>query len=218
LDVQADQSHLRKTVDYLEGLVSRYMDANVNVTPNDEAPTRATDRRPQPPTFRDGTGGVERFSAGVLLENLRFMFISDAESKGLALRIIPSSLTLTADPLILMRILSNLIANAIKYTRHGRVLVGCQRSGRDVRIRVIDTGIGIAPEDLKRLLKPFERGHDTDVEGHGLGLAITRKLAEEHGLRMSVRSSVGKGTEVTILIPPAPDKPGSGPATSRYPV
>jgi signal transduction histidine kinase len=109
------------------------------------------------------------------------------------------------------QILLNLLSNAIKFTETGEVtvtadLVEHYKSGSEtaIRIRVADTGIGIAAENLDALFEPFrqiETGLSRSHEGTGLGLAISCRLAELMGGEIRVESGLGRGSTFTVLIP-----------------
>ena len=110
-----------------------------------------------------------------------------------------------ADRQRLNQILLNLISNAIKYNReHGRVSIACadQEGGR-MRIEVIDTGPGIPPEDLRLLFTPFERlgAAQTAIEGTGLGLLLSRRLAEAMGGSLGVVTEVDRGSTFWVELP-----------------
>jgi CheY-like chemotaxis protein len=91
--------------------------------------------------------------------------------------------------------LQNLIANALRYTPRGKVLVGARRSGDQVRFEVWDTGRGMPEAGRERIFKEFERLDDTaGGEGAGLGLAIVERIARLLGCRIGVRSAVGRGS------------------------
>jgi PAS domain S-box-containing protein len=106
-----------------------------------------------------------------------------------------------ADPLRLRQVLLNLLTNAIKFTGPGgRVWVEVARSEREVVISVRDTGPGIAPEDLDRIFRPFERT-SAATPGAGLGLAIARRLVELQLGTLRVASTVGEGTTFTVSLP-----------------
>lgn len=111
------------------------------------------------------------------------------------------------DPALIERVLSNLVANAVRYTDHGRVLVGCRHAGDGrLRIEVWDTGIGIPHDKLSEIFEEFrqlgnpERGRD---KGTGLGLAIVDRIARLLGHEITVRSEVGKGSMFAITLPTA---------------
>ncbi|WP_293384274.1 ATP-binding protein [Phenylobacterium sp.] len=133
-----------------------------------------------------------------------------AEAAGLALRLDFSDLPeVEADYRAIKQVLLNLLSNAIKFTpRGGMVTVRAERRedplGERVRISVQDTGIGIPPEDLARLARPFEQiesQHAKTQQGTGLGLALTKSLVEMHGGLLDLRSAPGQGTSATFSLP-----------------
>jgi FixJ family two-component response regulator len=121
----------------------------------------------------------------------------------LRLRCVPSSAIVRGDPRLLRRILTNLLSNAIKYTDHGKILVGCRRVGTHLRIEVVDTGVGIAPESLHAVFDEFYRVDKLGREqlGLGIGLYIVKRFADLLGYRVEARSILGKGTMFTLVIP-----------------
>jgi signal transduction histidine kinase/CheY-like chemotaxis protein len=146
------------------------------------------------------------FALHDLLSRLAAQFAPSAEAKGLALTLVPTSLWVCSDPLLLERIVLNLISNAVRYTIHGRILIGCRRRGEDVELIVADTGVGIDPAHLPNIFQEFyravppQRGMST---GLGLGLAIVKRLASLLGHRISIESTLGRGTVVRVLMPRA---------------
>ena len=128
-----------------------------------------------------------------------------AAEKGLRLAVVrcPRA-TGRSDPTLLGRILSNIVANAVRYTEKGRILIGCRRRGDAYRIEVWDTGIGIPPEKIPEIFREF---HQLDNDGRnsergtGLGLAIVDRLARLLGHRLEVRSWPGRGSMFAIEIP-----------------
>jgi two-component system CheB/CheR fusion protein len=111
------------------------------------------------------------------------------------------------DPLRLRQILINLLGNAIKYTEVGKVVLTVTLIGGRMRFMVADTGIGIPPEHIGKLFRPFTQG-DTSTSrrfgGTGLGLAISRRLAQMLGGDIEVRSVPGKGSEFSLVLDPGP--------------
>ena len=102
-----------------------------------------------------------------------------------------------SDPLLLEKILRNLISNAIRYTERGRVLIGCRRRGATVSVEVWDTGIGIPPDQFGEIFREFHRSHQKThraIEGFGIGLAVVDRLTTLLGHRIEVSSTPGKGT------------------------
>ena len=112
---------------------------------------------------------------------------------------------LVADPVRLRQILTNLIANAIKFTESGgRVWAEASATRTSVRITVHDTGLGIAYEDLERIFEPFEQASRTSRLGAGLGLAIARSLTELHGGKIEVQSTPSVGSAFSVVLPRLP--------------
>jgi signal transduction histidine kinase len=111
----------------------------------------------------------------------------------------------SADPRRLKQILVNLLTNAVKFTpNNGHVTLKVNVTQGVIQFSVIDTGIGIAPEDLRRLFTPFvqvESSLNRRFEGTGLGLALVHKLTDLHGGCIEVESEVGKGSRFTIKLP-----------------
>ncbi|MEO5702203.1 MAG: hybrid sensor histidine kinase/response regulator [Casimicrobiaceae bacterium] len=134
---------------------------------------------------------------------------TQASAAGLVLRIHATPAVVLTDQLLLERILRNLVANALRYTPTGGVVVGARRRGSTVRIDVVDTGIGIAPTDRARIFEEFvqvegaagrmRRGH-----GMGLGLAIVRRLATLLEHRVEVASTPGRGSRFSVHLDRAP--------------
>ncbi len=119
--------------------------------------------------------------------------------KGIDLRVCATRASVMSNPLLLSGVLRNLVRNAIKYTQpRGRVLIGCRRSGPDVRIDVCDTGIGIAPEHLPRIFQAFERLDSTRCDGLGIGLFVVRRAVELLGHDIEVSSCVARGSRFTV--------------------
>ncbi|KAF1068367.1 MAG: Signal transduction histidine-protein kinase BarA [Pseudomonas citronellolis] len=108
------------------------------------------------------------------------------------------------DPTRVRQVISNLLSNALKFTRLGRVDLRVEPNAQGVRISVRDTGIGIAPEALQRIFQPFtqaDAGITRQYGGTGLGLALTRKLCEAMQGKLAVSSQVGLGSEFSALLP-----------------
>ncbi len=137
-----------------------------------------------------------------LFEALNDQFMPLAEDKGLRFRVRPSREVVRSDPNYLLRILQNLVSNAIKYTPSGGVLVACRRRGHLASIEVWDTGPGIEPRDQHRIFEEFQRlcpvGGD---EGMGLGLSIVERACRQLGHPISLRSIPGRGSIFAISVP-----------------
>jgi signal transduction histidine kinase len=161
---------------------------------------------------------VRAVSLSALLDQLRDEFAPAAQLKGLRLTVRPSGLRVLTDPTYIRRILQNLIANAVRYTERGRVLVGARRAGRTVRIGVWDTGPGIPESEHEAIFKEFHRlgTRASASEGLGLGLAIVDRACAVLGHPLLLRSAVGCGTLFQVTLPlAAPLAPGSGPGPGR---
>lgn len=133
---------------------------------------------------------------------------------------------MTGDPRAFKQIVLNLVANAIKFTeRGGQVSVSAAVSGSQLTLRVSDTGVGIAPDDLKRIGAPFfqaGRTYQRRHEGTGLGLSIVKSLVALHLGELTVQSRLGEGTAVTVKLPlvytPPQVRPAEGKIATLTPV
>ena len=123
---------------------------------------------------------------------------------------------MTGDPRAFKQIVLNLVANAIKFTeRGGQVSVSAAVSGSHLTLRISDTGVGIAPDDLKRIGAPFFQAGKTYQrrhEGTGLGLSIVKSLVALHLGDLTVQSRLGEGTAVTVKLPLVYTSPQAKPA------
>jgi PAS domain S-box-containing protein len=145
------------------------------------------------------------FAVAALFEELRNEFASLAEAKGLELRISATGGQVHSDRSLVGQILRNLISNAIKYTRKGCVELRALAQPSAVHLEVIDTGVGIAPEQLPYIYDEFYQiGVSTNAfrEGYGLGLSIVARLVKLLGLHLTVRSEVGHGSTFDLELPP----------------
>jgi len=139
-----------------------------------------------------------------MLLDLNHQFSAVAAEKQLHLRFRPCGAILYSDPLLIERILANLLANAIRYTDDGGILIGCRRRGRMVRISVVDTGRGIPPEQQESVFHEFVQLHNPARDrskGLGLGLAIVSRLGRLLGHRVELRSRPGHGSTFSIDVP-----------------
>lgn len=141
-----------------------------------------------------------------------------ARDKGLQIRltIAPNPVSLVADPLRLKQMLFNLLSNAVKFTAEGEVGLTVDWDSETLYFNVWDTGIGISQEHQTLLFRPYSQVHnglDGQVEGTGLGLALTQKLAELHGGRVEVQSVLNQGSQFTIVLPQVPPNAVQPPAS-----
>ncbi|MDO9465732.1 MAG: HAMP domain-containing sensor histidine kinase, partial [Thiobacillus sp.] len=144
------------------------------------------------------------FSLQKILNDLDHQFSPLAAEKLLRLRFRPCNVTLYSDPFLIERILANLIANAIRYTDDGGVLVACRRRGRMVRLSVVDTGRGIPSDQQESVFHEFVQLHNPARDrskGLGLGLAIVSRLGRLLGHRVDLRSRPGHGSMFSIDVP-----------------
>jgi two-component system CheB/CheR fusion protein len=156
------------------------------------------------------------FPLDPLLARLRDEFVYHAEAQGLGLRVVPCGLSVTSDPRLLEQMLRNLLSNALKYTKHGKVLLGCRRQGDRVSVEVWDTGIGIPEAALEDIFSEYHQVDNPARErsrGLGLGLSIVRRLARLLGHRVRVRSRIGHGSlfAIEIGVPPVDATPDGTP-------
>ena len=152
------------------------------------------------------------FPINDLLDRLRDEFTYHAQAQRLALRAVPCGLSIHSDPRLLEQMIRNLLSNALKYTKRGKVLLGCRRREGMLSIEIWDTGVGIPGEELQAI---FEEYHQVDnsarerSRGLGLGLSIVQRLGNLLGHRVSVRSRPGKGSvfAIEIMLPPSGTAP-----------
>jgi signal transduction histidine kinase len=131
-------------------------------------------------------------------------FSSMAERKGLGFMLHPSSACVRTDPALLDTILKNLVCNALRYTVEGRVVVGCRRQGKWLRIEIHDTGRGIAADELGLIWQDFFRSSRSVQEypgGYGLGLSIVKRLASQLGHSVEVSTKLGRGSCFAVKVP-----------------
>ncbi len=128
---------------------------------------------------------------------------ADRAGVELALTTRPDEITVTADERRLRQIVYNLLSNAVKFTpADGRVDLSAQLDNGHVEIEVADTGPGIAADDLETIFEEFEQTSDgKQAEGTGLGLPLSRKLAELHGGRLWAESQPGRGSTFHLTLP-----------------
>ncbi len=145
------------------------------------------------------------FSVGALFDRMDSEMRPLIERKGLTLSVVPSRMVVESDERLIERIVRNLMTNAYRYTQTGGVLLGCRRRGEDeMAIQVVDTGIGIPDDRLDLIFEEFYQvGNEARdrTQGLGLGLAIVQRLSRLLGHPVHVRSVVGRGTCMEIILP-----------------
>jgi len=149
---------------------------------------------------------IASFRIDELLRQLEVEFAPLAREKGLRLVFVPSSLTVRSDRRLLRRLLQNLVSNAVKYTKAGRVLVGCRRHGRQLRIDVYDTGIGIPKSKQRIVFTEFHRLEQGAkvARGLGLGLSIVERIGRVLDHKVRLNSAVERGSHFSVEVPLAP--------------
>lgn len=172
---------------------------------------------------------ISKLDAGVVKPELRPVALGDiltalagsfeamAAAKGLRLRARPGQLLIESDPVLLSRVLQNLVSNAIRYTARGGVLIGARRRDGCCFIDVTDTGTGIAEDERERIFDEFYRGAASAGDEHaglGLGLAIVRRTVQALGAKLAVFSRPGRGSTFRLIVPclgeaaaPSPGEP-----------
>ncbi len=177
------KAKLATGLDYLNAVLGDTLD---EVRAGDVHPSQ-TDQKPEPVPVQ------------MVFDNLQRMFASEAQKKNLDLRFRASNAVVETDVVGLIRALSNLVSNALKYSSAGTVLVAARPHGDGIRIEVYDTGAGMDQETLERILKKGQRGaHDHAVQGSGIGLNIVFEWAREQELDFAARSEIGRGSVFSL--------------------
>ncbi len=186
----SDQSPLRSDVEYLDDALAQ---AEQLISSLREI-SRLGSGKEQPKR--------ENFSIDSLLTPLANEAAALAEKQNLSFDWVPSSVWVNSDPHLLRRVLQNFISNALRYTKSGKVLLGCRRRQDYLLIEVWDTGPGIAPEDRQRIFEEFERlpGSNMGNQGLGLGLSIAQRISQLLGHPISVDSRQGQGSVFRIQV------------------
>lgn len=193
-----------------------YLKSVLNESLLDARPAPATAPRPaQAPE-------AEELPLQLILDNVERMFADEARARGLELRCAPSALVASAPPVAVIRMLSNLVSNAVKYAPPredgtGGVLIGARPHGDALRLVVYDTGPGLTPAEIDQITESYRRGAGADgVEGEGVGLSSVARLAAESGARLTIRSTPGRGSAFAIeglpRLPSRRPQPAGAPA------
>ena len=151
------------------------------------------------------------FRLDELLQHLAAEFRVLAREKNIALDCVATRAWVESDPQLLRRVLQNFLANAVRYTARGRVLIGCRRRGGDIVVEVWDTGAGIAPENQALIFEEFRR-LDRGGGGLGLGLWIAERIARLLGHELTLRSWPGRGSVFALAVPRAAAVPAAAAA------
>lgn len=146
---------------------------------------------------------VRDFAVAELMHRLSEEFTIQSAAHGLRYRVVHSTAWVRSDPVLLERILRNLLTNAIKYTRTGKILLGCRRVADGLRIEVHDTGVGIALDQQANIFGEFiqlENPERDRRKGLGLGLAIVDNLARALGHGLTLRSTPKRGSVFGVTV------------------
>jgi two-component system CheB/CheR fusion protein len=173
-------------LDETAGAMSGMLDALLDINQIDAGTVRAE---------------LVRFPIKLLLDRLRDEFTYHAQAQGLAFRAVSCGLSIHGDPRLLEQMIRNLLSNALKYTKRGKVLLGCRRREGMLSIEIWDTGVGIPDEDLHAIFEEYHQLGNAARErsrGLGLGLSIVQRLGNLLGHRVRVRSHLGKGSVFAI--------------------
>lgn len=159
-------------------------------------------------------GGMEprrsRFPLDEMFSQLQGEFSVLARERGLKLACVETRLWVETDPQLLRRILQNFLSNAVRYTRKGRVLIGCRRRAGEVMIGIWDTGPGISLDDQVVIFEEFRRlGDSQHAPGLGLGLAIAERMARLLGHEIELASRPGSGTVFGVRVPRVEPEPAA---------
>jgi CheY-like chemotaxis protein len=139
-----------------------------------------------------------------VIDQVMIQLRPSAEAKGLTLRAVPSQVWIKADPAVVERILGNLLSNAIRYTEHGRILVGVRRRPGACELVVADTGVGLSSHDQNRIFDDFFQVNNPERQrekGYGLGLSTVHRLCAALDYDIQVQSSVGRGSLFAVTLP-----------------
>jgi CheY-like chemotaxis protein/anti-sigma regulatory factor (Ser/Thr protein kinase) len=149
---------------------------------------------------------IEVFAIATVLSRLSVEFAPQAQAKDVEFQADSSDAWVSSDMALVEQILSNLIANAVRYTDKGRITIACGDHGQNLRVEVRDTGIGISPAQQKNVFDEFCQIGNTNrdiTKGLGLGLAIVKRLCTLLDVPISVDSVVGQGSIFAIELPRA---------------
>ncbi|TXH69091.1 MAG: response regulator, partial [Lysobacteraceae bacterium] len=154
---------------------------------------------------------IRAFPLSDVLDPLASEFRALAAERGLAFRYRPTRRWVRTDPQLLRRVLQNFLANAVRYTERGGVLLGVRREGASLRIEVHDTGPGIAPSQQEAIFEEFRRGEGAAGQGLGLGLAIAERIARLLDAPLRLRSRERRGTAFSLSLPAVESSPQETP-------
>jgi Na+/proline symporter/signal transduction histidine kinase len=194
LEVQADRPELKEVASRIEGCMraaEELLDGMLDVARLDSGALRPE---------------VTAFPIAEIMLDLERQFAPLAAQRGLVLNVVSCSLRVRSDRMLLRRVLQNLMANALRYTQRGRIVVGCRRRPTGIELQVWDTGPGIPEQHQQVIFGEFqrlERPSPWDEKGLGLGLSICDRVGRLLGHALGVRSWPGRGSVFTVQLPRA---------------
>ncbi len=196
-EASGDAGQIESALVYMERLVADRLAERTGSIPVDPVPATPTSSGPDEPGLH------------AVLRGVADMFGPEAADKGLGLTLVLAAPDATVPAYPLMRVVANIVSNAIKYTPRGRVLIGLRRRDGGWRIEVHDTGPGLAGDAFAAALQRHHRlDRDRSVaEGSGLGLSVASEVAAEQGWRLSASQSRRKGAGIFVEIPGPPIRP-----------
>jgi len=184
---------LAQAVDYVDHLASVYtghQDTDLRAEEHDDSETGTDHSKP------------ETVRAEVLISTINQMFGTEAANRNMTLRAYGKGLALRIAPLPTLRIISNLVSNALQHSGASRLLLAFRPFGDQVRLQLTDNGIGM---DETKLQSAREWGVKGEASlGNGLGLSIVQALCREQGFSLNILSEAGRGTTITVDVPAAP--------------
>ena len=184
-----EQRHLAERVDASLRAAEELLDGLLDVSRLDAGGLRPT---------------VEDFDASALMHELAAQYAPVAASRGLRLQVHARALWVRSDRRLLRRVMQNFLANALRYTRQGRIVLGMRGRGAQVELQVWDTGPGIPEHHMRQIFEEFRRYQqpfDWGEQGLGLGLSICQRISRLLDHDLSARSQVGQGSMFSILLP-----------------
>ncbi len=177
----------KSNVDHLLGTINQLMDF-------DKLNSSATALHRKPVNLQD------------LVKQSEISYANTAKEKGLAfhVNIHPGDYYVYADPVMLNRILDNLLSNALKYTREGEIRIDLRTNGKKAVVEIHDTGIGISPASAKKIFRQYHRGDNAvnqRISGSGIGLFFTNEITKQMGGKLSFTSKLGAGSTFFLQLP-----------------
>lgn len=158
------------------------------------------------------------FNLQMILEKLGRQFLIETKIKGLDFNIKDCNLVIYSDPILLERVITNLLVNAVKYTETGKIKLWLEEADNQfVRMHISDTGIGIAKDHIESIFNEFFQVNNPERNrkyGLGLGLAIVRRILDILNHPIAVTSELGIGTDVVITLPLSTEQPIDMPSSA----